>query len=132
MLHENCLPGSPADWVRHAYSDLALSRAKELSDNILLEELCFHAQQSAEKSLKGLLVAKGIPFPKTHNIRTLLDLLPEDITVPSEVEEAAILTDYAVMSRYPGTLEPVDEKEYRKALELAELVLHWVEKIIQQ
>lgn len=132
MPYENCTPGSPADWLRHAYSDLELAKAKELSDNVLLEELCFHAQQVAEKSLKGVLVAKGIPFPKTHNIRTLLDLLPQDIVIPQEIEEAARLTDYAVMSRYPGVMEPVDEEEYREAVELAKCVLHWAEKIIQQ
>ena len=102
MPHENCLPGSPADWLRHAYSDLESARARKLSDNILVEELCFHAQQAVEKSLKGMLVAKGIPFPKTHNIRTLLDLLLKDIAMPREVEAAASLTDYAIMSRYPG------------------------------
>lgn len=89
MPHENCLPGSPADWLRHAYSDLELARARDLSDSILLEKLCFHSQQAVEKSLKGVLVAKGIPFPKTHNIRTLLDLLPQDIAEPSEIEKTA-------------------------------------------
>lgn len=131
MPHENCPPGSPADWLRHAYSDLALSRAKNLSENILLEELCFHAQQAVEKSLKAVLIAKRISFPKTHNIRVLLDLLPQDIAVPLEIERAASLTDYAVMIRYPGALEPVTKEEYKKAIQMAESVIHWVEKSIR-
>ena len=47
MPHEDCSPGSPADWLRHAHSDLELAKAKELSEDILFEELCFHAQQTA-------------------------------------------------------------------------------------
>lgn len=116
MPHEDCLPGSPADWPRHAYSDLELARKGRLSSDILLEELCFHAQQTVEKSLKGLLVAKGISFPRTHNIRVLIDSLPNDMVLPAEIEKTAGLTDYAVMSRYPSALEPVSEEEYQEAI----------------
>lgn len=130
MLHEDCLPGSPADWLRHAYSDLELARKGRISSDILLEELCFHAQQTVEKSLKGLLVAKGISFPKTHNIRVLIDSLPKDMVLPAEIEKTAGLTDYAVMSRYPSALEPVSEEEYQEAIRLAEVVIEWVKKYI--
>ncbi|MFH1440678.1 MAG: HEPN domain-containing protein [Candidatus Omnitrophota bacterium] len=130
MPHEDCIPGSPADWLRHAYSDLELARRGRLSDKILLEELCFHAQQAVEKSLKGLLVAKGIAFPKTHNIRILIDILPKDIALPVEIEKSSGLTDYAVMSRYPSALEPVSEEEYQEAVQLSEFVIEWVKKNI--
>ena len=122
-------PGSPADWLRHAASDLELARIAR-PRKVLREGLCFHAQQAAEKALKAALVAQGIPFPKTHNIKTLLDLLPQSITPPLEVQEAASLTDYAVVSRYPGDLEPVTEDEYREAVRLAETVVRWVESFI--
>lgn len=45
--------GSPDDWLRHAYSDLELARVA-LPAKVLLELLCFHAQQAAEKSLKAV------------------------------------------------------------------------------
>jgi len=125
------LPGSPKDWLRYSNSDLALARVRG-SLEILLEGLCFHAQQAAEKALKAVLVAKGLPFPKTHNIRTLLDILPQDVIPPPEIEDAAGLTDYAVMSRYPGDVESVDKEEYLEAVRLAEGVVCWAEEIIQQ
>ena len=56
MLPETSAPGSPTDWLRHAYSDLALASITP-SSQILLEQLCFHAQQAAEKALKAILVA---------------------------------------------------------------------------
>jgi HEPN domain-containing protein len=37
----------------------------------------FHAQQAVEKALKAVMVAHGILFPKTHNLKELHDLLLE-------------------------------------------------------
>lgn len=130
MPHEGHSPGSPADWLRYAYSDLDLARVRRPS-KVLFEGLCFHAQQAAEKALKAALIAKGVPPPKTHNIRTLLDLLPRDIIPPREVEDAASLTDYAVITRYPGDFESVDEDEYKEAIRLAETLVIWAERIIR-
>lgn len=132
MAHEDIPPGSPRDWLRHAQSDLALARAQDLSDDVLYEELCFHAQQAAEKALKGLLVAHDVAFPKTHNLRTLLDLLPKDIETPTSIADAVILTDYTVMSRYPSATEPIDDDEYKQALQHAKTVVDWVTTSLQQ
>ena len=126
MLPKAIEPGEPGDWLRHAWSDLDLARVGQNS-RILLEDLCFHAQQAAEKALKAVLVFRSVPFPKTHNIRTLMDLLPEDVNLQEEAEEAAILTDYAVLTRYPGDLEPVTEEEYLEAIRIAETMVQWAE-----
>jgi HEPN domain-containing protein len=70
-------------------------------------------------------------FPRTHVLETLLDLLGESIDeIPSEIDEAFILTQYAVQTRYPGEWEPVTDEEARSALETAAQVLVWVEKQI--
>jgi len=130
MPHEGHFLGSPADWLRYARSDLELARVVR-PDEVLFEGLCFHAQQAAEKALKAVLIAKGVPPPKTHNIRTLLDLLPQEVIAPQEIEDAASLTDYAVTSRYPGDFESVDEEEYKETVRLAENVVLWAERIIQ-
>jgi HEPN domain-containing protein len=129
MLPETSAPGGPADWLRHAYSDLALASITPVP-RILLEQLCFHAQQAAEKALKAILVACAISVPRTHNLRTLFDLLPTDLPVPSDIQEAAGLSDYAVASRYPGASEPVEDEEYREAVYMAEAVVYWAEKVI--
>ena len=130
MQPEEPLPGSPEDWLRYARSDLDLARAMP-SGGILLETLCFHAQQAAEKALKGVLVARGSRCPRTHSIGRLLDLLAREAPVPEEVQAAASLTDYAVAARYPGDFEPVDDTEYREAIRLAEAVVSWAESTIR-
>ena len=94
----------------------------------MLEDACFHAQQSVEKALKGLLSQRSIIFPRTHVIEVLLDLLKNaSIIIPPDVDEAFTLTQYAVETRYPGNTEPIDISEARNALLLAGKVLEWVE-----
>ena len=61
MPPEVYAPGSPADWLRHAYSDLALAGVTPLPQ-VLLEQLCFHAQQAAEKPLKPSWWHATLPF----------------------------------------------------------------------
>lgn len=124
MQDETNFSGSAKDWLRFAESDLEIARI-DRPPIVMLETLCFHAQQAAEKAIKAVLITSAIPFPKTHNIRVLLDLLPLNLNIPDEVQEATILTDYSVMTRYPGAVEPVEEDEYWQAIYLATAVVSW-------
>lgn len=130
MPHRECEAGSPEEWLAYAGSDLKLAMTAD-SPDIMKEMLCFHAQQAAEKAIKAVLIKENIGFPRTHNLRILLDKLPHQIKVSADVEDAAVLTEYAVSARYPGDLEEVTEEEYREALMLAQRVLDWATKIIQ-
>jgi len=126
-------PDSPQAWLRRARSDLALGQAALRVPEALPEDACFHAQQCAEKSLKALLVHEKTPFPRTHVLEYLLDLLKEaGVVVPPEIDEAFQLTQYAVETRYPGEWQPVSPEEARTALETAARVLHWAEREIQE
>lgn len=119
-------------WLERAHSDLNLGRAALRARGILPEDACFHAQQCAEKAIKGLLTKHGIDFPRTHVIETLLDFLKANgVSVPNIVDEAFVLTQYAVQTRYPGEWEPVTKKEAQRALERAAQVLTWVEEQIR-
>jgi HEPN domain-containing protein len=60
MPDEPVEKGSFQDWLVYARSDLELARRGK-SPAILLETLCFHAQQAAEKALKAVLIHLGIP-----------------------------------------------------------------------
>lgn len=71
MQPEDPSPGTPEHWLRYAYSDLELARISP-PQMVMLEGLCYHAQQAAEKALKAVLVANNIFPPKTHSIRVLL------------------------------------------------------------
>ena len=56
-----------------AESDLNTAQRMVGSDGPY-DTACFHAQQAAEKYLKGLLALQGEPFPRTHNLEELQHL----------------------------------------------------------
>jgi HEPN domain-containing protein len=103
------------EWIRRARSDLALAQARP--EGVYLEDLCFHAQQAAEKAVKAMLIQHGIPFPYIHDLAALLTLL-ENATgdLPDSVRQAERLTPFAVEKRYPGAAPPVGEDTYREAV----------------
>ena len=70
MSADSQMQGDPADWIRHALSDLSLAKI-EKPENVLWEELCFHAQQAAEKALKAVLILNNIPFKKLTALECL-------------------------------------------------------------
>lgn len=126
MPRETGSPDDPRAWIARARSNLL--QAKTSQSGVYLEDLCFQAQQAAEKSLKAFLLAREGSFPYTHDLARLLGLIAEKVEeVPEQIREAARLTDYAVEARYPGVSEPVTEEEYREAVVLAEAVVLWVE-----
>jgi HEPN domain-containing protein len=53
--------GSAFDWPARAKGDLALARIA-LPEGGFYEDLCFHAQQTAEKALKAVLSLPGLAF----------------------------------------------------------------------
>jgi HEPN domain-containing protein len=98
-----------------------------------LEDLCFDAQQAAEKAIKAVLIHLGVRFPYVHDLAQLLTLIVQaGQTIPGAVKQAAILSEYAVQTRYPGLAEPVTLVEYEQAVAIAGDVVHWAESIIGQ
>ena len=47
--------------------------------------------------------------------------------VPEAVRESAVLTPYAVLSRYPARAEPISDEEYDEAVRIAGTVVEWFE-----
>lgn len=73
----------------------------------------FHAQQAVEKLLKAQLAAREIPFPFTHRLHELTDLLEDNhLALSAEFESLLELTGYAVELRYArldsGKTSPLD------------------------
>jgi len=116
--------GSPEEWLRRSQTSLALARVQ--GEGVLLEDLCYQAQQAAEKAMKAIYIARGKEFLLTHDLDRLamgLELIGIEITEP--VEQATILTRYAMDTRYPGGFEPVSAAEHQEAIHLAETVIAW-------
>lgn len=124
-------PGSPADWLARSRSSLALAKVNKPVE-CYWEDLCFHAQQAAEKALKAVLLHRGIPFRFVHDLNELLSVLAAGgVSIPARLRESGTLNEFAVMTRYPGPYEAVTEDDYRRAVELAEAVVEWAAVILQ-
>jgi len=120
-------PGSAADWLTRARGDLAIARAP-LPAGAFWEDLCFHAQQAAEKGLKAVYVQKGWEFRYTHDLETLIYGLEQNgLEVPMTIAASDMLSRYAWEARYPGLDEAITQDEYREAVRMAECVLAWVQ-----
>lgn len=127
MSHpERFPPDDPREWLNRAKSNLAQARARV--PGAYLEDLCFNAQQAAEKAIKAVLISRGVEFPYVHDLERLMGILESrGEPVPDTVRCAAGLARYAVQTRYPGLEEPVSEQEYAEAVAMAEDVVQWAE-----
>lgn len=104
----------------------SLLDVKEIFPDIV----CFHAQQAAEKYLKGYLVFLEKEFPKTHALEDLVLLASRDDPMSSSLFTiASELSPYAVEIRYPDSLSPSVE-DARAAVDAAGAIRNYVlEKI---
>jgi HEPN domain-containing protein len=120
-------PDDPREWLNRARSSLACAKA-EIPD-AYPEDLCFPAQQAAEKSIKAVLLHRGLTFPYIHDLAKLLTLLEQSgLRIPKYVRRAESLTRFAVETRYPGFSGPVTQALQRRTVRLAEAVLRWAER----
>ena len=104
-------------------------RAKSQLPGVYLEDLCFDAQQAAEKAIKAVMLQRNVEFPYVHDLGRLLSLLEEaGELIPEVVRKADDLTRYALVTRYPGIARPVSEQEYAEAVEIAERVVQWAKE----
>ena len=59
-------------WFKKAENDLKNAEHTMQMEEPPYDTICFHAQQCAEKYLKGFLTYHEIEFPKTHSLENLV------------------------------------------------------------
>lgn len=110
--------------LRMARKDL--KALKGMKDQEIFEEeiFGFHAQQSVEKALKGLIALRGYEYPLTHDISTLLEFLE---SIGHDIErywDFVEFNTFAVRFRYE-TFDYLEESLNR------EVVIEKVEELIR-
>ena len=94
------------DWFTKADRDLRAAEIMLKSDDPLPDMACYHAQQCAEKYLKGYLVTRKVPFKFVHELAYLVRLcMDADKDFESLLTPASELQDYATDVRYPPESE---------------------------
>ena len=111
------------EWVAKAENDLtAAVQILKLGAAAPMDTIGFHAQQCVEKYLKAILVHRGIPFPRMHDLQALMQRVPRrrrpGITAPEQKQ----LTNYAAATRYPEAGLNISLAEARKAVAVARRV----------
>jgi len=88
------MPNRAADWLAQAERDLEQARDSQRAGRH--EWACFAAQQSAEKAVKALHLARG-QEAWGHVIARLLQALPAPVSL---VDKARVLDNFYIATRY--------------------------------
>ena len=110
---EKCLMNPlTAEWVQKAEGDYTTVKLLQESPISSKDVICFHAQQCIEKYLKAWLQEANIPFSKTHDLATLLDLIVPTIPAwQAWYSDFLMISEHAVDPRYPGKFATDSEAE---------------------
>jgi len=110
-------------WLDRAEADWRLCHRLAADMESYPEAVAFHCQQAAEKCLKACLTWEQVEFPKTHDIKRLLELIESfDPDLAKDLDDASALTPYAVEYRYPGEYPPLTADDIVCATSLADKV----------
>ena len=122
-------PDNPSECLSRAKSNMIM--AKNRVAGVYLEDLCFDAQQAAEKAIKAVLIQLKVEYPYVHDLAELLTLVEKaGKGVPAPVKQASRLTRYAVVVRYPSAFEPITKEEYQLALTIADATVRWATEFL--
>jgi HEPN domain-containing protein len=119
------------EWVQKAENDLSAAWAtSRLGRKTPADIVCFHAQQCIEKYIKAYLVLRQVRFPRTHDMKTLVELVPGRSRPPLDAQEQERFSRYAVISRYPEDDRPPTLADAREAVKVARRVRVWCRKLL--
>jgi len=115
------------DWLERGNDDLSAAKIL-LKENVSPNTVCFHAQQAAEKYLKGFLAHHRKHVRKVHDLDALLEVCIKVNPVINVLkEEARFLNQFYVESRYPDEYIKFSradaEQTYKAALRIRDAVL---------
>jgi HEPN domain-containing protein len=110
-------------WFKRADEDLALIEAILKEASPLYNPICFHAQQAAEKYLKGFLAYHDLHVRKIHDLEALVtDCAGIDKSFETIKNEAIFLNQFYIESRYPDDYIKFSSKDAEKANESAKQI----------
>ncbi len=122
-------------WLAFARDDLRMAELV-MTEN-LYNQVCFHVQQCAEKTIKALLIAQGQTPPRTHRLGDLVNLLDPNL-VTAIALDVQLLDRFYILTRYPDALpgslpEGLPEaSDAQEALSVARQVFEMVTQELRQ
>lgn len=120
-------------WLSFAKEDVRI--AELAMQDGLYNQVCFHAQQCVEKSIKAWLAGSGKSIPRAHSLADLLTLAGSKFPFPPE--SLYFLDQFYIPTRYPDALPGSladglpDEQDAREALDIAIKVFQKIESVLR-
>jgi HEPN domain-containing protein len=119
------------NWMVKGQHDLLAASKLSSGPEIYSDIAIYHCHQSAEKALKGFLILHNQPFPRTHDLRLLLQLaINIDRNFQHYQEASEILTPYATEFRYPSDVMQPTPEELQEAIEKAEEIFNFITSLL--
>lgn len=107
-------------WFARADEDLEVVRLLLGRKGSSSNPACFHAQQAAEKCLKGFLAYHEMHIRKIHDLSLLLEECKKIESSFEQIEkDAHFLTEFYIESRYPDDYMEFSREDSEKAFEAA-------------
>jgi len=124
MTHDPERVSEVRAWIVKAVEDLRAAEVLLKLEEPLNGVALFHAQQAAEKAMKGFLCWHDQPLKKTHNLIPLgKSCVQIDASLEAFLRPAAKMTDYAWQYRYPGEPAEPEIEEALEAVSIARVVI---------
>ncbi len=109
-----------ADWFARGDDDLALVELIREKGTGSPNLACFHAQQAAEKYLKGFLAYHELHVRKVHDVETLVgDCAKINPSFLDLQDDARFLNQFYIESRYPDDFVAFTPEDSEKARDAA-------------
>ncbi|OGG87327.1 hypothetical protein A3B87_01840 [Candidatus Kuenenbacteria bacterium RIFCSPHIGHO2_02_FULL_39_13] len=121
-------------WFAIGDNDLKYAQTSFEEFGAFYAQICFIAQQAAEKYLKGFLILHKNSFPKIHDLTKLLKLCAEiEKDFLDFADETSYLSQFYLIARYPLTeYPPAGKKEAKKAIDSAEEIIKFIKEVARK
>jgi HEPN domain-containing protein len=131
MPHDPVRLADAQAWLAKADRDLKAAAHELTAVPPFTAEAVFHAQQAAEKAMKGFLAWHDVPFRRTHDLAEIGHQCASlDLSLEPLLKRAASLTQYAWKFRYPGEPAEPSREEADTAIALAREVYTAIDSLL--
>lgn len=110
-------------WLSQVDEDLLAARHIAADPDLPARIACFLSHLAAEKALKAYLIAREVPYPKTHDLGDLLSLLPTGAKVDVAVADLQRLNPWTIEGRYPGDIPDATDAQAESCIQAADRVV---------
>lgn len=119
---------SAKEWLQRVELDLDLAIVCETKDPAMS---CYMSQQSIETAIKAAIVFENIPIPRIHNIRKLIDSVPDGWDIKRVQYEWDIISSW-VVARYPGSKDMPAAHNVTYGIKAAQDILHMIKNDVKR